>query len=258
MISIITPVYNSVNYIEFCIKNVIKQNCPSVEHLIVDGLSNDGTVDIIRKYADVYPHIRWISEQDKGQSDAMNKGVRMAQGDVIGFLNVDDFYEPNVLNRVSGLIGKISPPAFIVGNCNMIGQQGEVSYINRPMRIGFLEILSEAYEHPYNPSAYFYHKSIHDLVGMFDVNQHYTMDIDFLLRAFRQVKPIYYDEIWGNFLFVPGTKSYKDWLSENAKVRKVELFQKYYALTNRSERIRMAYWKIKKTITACLGFTRNS
>lgn len=74
MISVITPVYNGESFIESCIKIVIEQNCSNVEHIIVDGGSQDGTVDIIRKYADQYAHIPWLSEPDKGQSDAMNIG----------------------------------------------------------------------------------------------------------------------------------------------------------------------------------------
>ena len=66
MISIITPVYNNKRFIEFCIKNVIEQNCPEVEHIIVDGGSTDGTAEIIKQYADQYPHIRWVSEKDEG------------------------------------------------------------------------------------------------------------------------------------------------------------------------------------------------
>ena len=99
-LSIITPVFNGIRFIESCIINVIEQNCRGLEHIIIDGGSSDGTVDVIRAYAKRYGHIKWISEKDKGQSDAMNKGIRMAQGDILGFLNVDDFYEPNVLCRI--------------------------------------------------------------------------------------------------------------------------------------------------------------
>ena len=85
LISVITPSYNGERFIENCIKNVIEQKCPEVEHVIVDGGSTDGTVDIIRHHAENYSHIRWISEPDQGQSDAMNKGIAMARGDILGF-----------------------------------------------------------------------------------------------------------------------------------------------------------------------------
>ena len=98
-ISIITPVMNNVNFIKQCLNSVIEQNCPNLEHLIIDGASTDGTLDIVKEYAGKYEHITWVSEKDNGQSDAMNKGIRLAKGEIITFLNVDDFFEPLFFDR---------------------------------------------------------------------------------------------------------------------------------------------------------------
>lgn len=122
MISIVTPVYNGEAFIESCIKVAIAQNCSDIEHIIVDGGSSDRTVEIIKNYARNYPHIRWISEKDKGQSDAMNKGISMAKGDILAILNVDDFYEPNVLNRIVEIFKTLPEPSLLVGNCNILGE----------------------------------------------------------------------------------------------------------------------------------------
>ncbi|MDF5711529.1 MAG: glycosyltransferase [Nostoc sp. S4] len=78
MISVITPVYNGEKFIESCLQVVIKQNFSEVEHIIVDGGSTDKTIDIIKHYANQYSHIRWISEKDRGQSDAINKGIYLS------------------------------------------------------------------------------------------------------------------------------------------------------------------------------------
>src|SRR5690349_9456456 len=99
-LSIVTPVFNGGCFIESCLRNVIEQACPAIEHIVVDGGSADGTVEILSEYAARFDHIHWVSERDRGQSDALNKGIRMARGTVIGWLNVDDFYEPNVLSGV--------------------------------------------------------------------------------------------------------------------------------------------------------------
>lgn len=97
-ISIITPVYNAEENIESCMLSVASQNYKNVEHLIIDGLSTDNTLDIVKKYTDMYTHIRWISEKDNGIYDAMNKGIDLVQGEWIYFLGSDDiFYDDNVL-----------------------------------------------------------------------------------------------------------------------------------------------------------------
>jgi glycosyltransferase involved in cell wall biosynthesis len=94
-ISIITPSFNQGKFIEDAIQSVIGQDYANFEHIIVDGASTDDTVRRLKKY----PHIKWISEPDEGQSDALNKGFRMATGDVIGWLNCDDFYLPGAFHK---------------------------------------------------------------------------------------------------------------------------------------------------------------
>lgn len=90
LISVITPVYNGERFIESCISVVIDQGCPDVEHIVIDGGSTDATVEVIKGYAETYPHIRWISEKDEGQSDPLSKGRRMAKGIIEGATEVND------------------------------------------------------------------------------------------------------------------------------------------------------------------------
>jgi glycosyltransferase involved in cell wall biosynthesis len=92
MISVITPCLNSVAFIERCVENVAAQGCAEVEHIVMDGGSTDGTVEMLRTLAARHSHLRWVSEKDAGQSAAMNKGVAMAGGALVGFLNADDYY----------------------------------------------------------------------------------------------------------------------------------------------------------------------
>lgn len=98
-ISIITPSFNQGHFIEQTITSVIGQNYPNLEYIVIDAGSTDATVDIIKKYE---KHISyWISEPDKGQSDAINKGLKIATGDIINWLNSDDYYEPNALFKIA-------------------------------------------------------------------------------------------------------------------------------------------------------------
>jgi len=209
MLSVITPVYNGERFIEACIRVVIDQACPNIEHIIIDGGSKDRTVEIIESYARRYSHIRWVSEKDEGQSDAMNKGVLMAKGEILGILNVDDFYEPNVLNRVSEIFKTLPEPSLLVGNCKLWGDEGTVLRVNKPNKLGILALVSLTSPFPVNPSAYFYHKSLHQKIGLYEVDECFVMDIDFIIKAVQVAVVNYVDETWGNYRFIQGTKTIK-------------------------------------------------
>jgi glycosyltransferase involved in cell wall biosynthesis len=99
-ISIITPAFNASSTLKDCIESVSSQNYPSLEHLIIDGLSTDNTLKVINKYKEKYHHIKYISEKDKGIFDAMNKGINISQGEWLLFLGADDKLYPNVLYTV--------------------------------------------------------------------------------------------------------------------------------------------------------------
>jgi len=225
-ISVITPVFNSVQFIELCILNVITQKCNDMEHIIVDGGSVDGTVDVIRDYAKKYSHIQWISEKDEGQSNAMNKGINMAKGEYISFLNSDDYYSDGVLNDVLDIISKKDAPAFIVGNCNVFDDKQQLIYVNEPKKVTPWHLLSGTYL-PVNPSAYFYKKNIHDIVGMYNENNHYNMDIEFLIQVSLVIPISYLNKNWGNFRLLPHTKTGSDIEKNVLEKRKQELFSKY-------------------------------
>ena len=97
-ISIITPSYNQAVFLEQNIQSILSQGLgDSVEHIVIDGGSTDGSIDILRKY----PHLIWKSEKDRGQSHALNKGFKMATGDIIGWINSDDKLTPCALHRVA-------------------------------------------------------------------------------------------------------------------------------------------------------------
>ncbi|MDJ1471647.1 glycosyltransferase family 2 protein [Cytophagaceae bacterium DM2B3-1] len=229
LLSIITPVFNSKEFIHLCIQNVVQQNCSSLEHIIVDGGSTDGTVEIIRDLAKEYSHIRWISEKDKGQSDAMNKGIELANGSVIGFLNADDYYEPEVLNRVCELFQTLPKNSFAVANCR-IWQTEDSFHLNEPKDLRFISLVKKKSVHPYNPVAYFYHKALHKKAGLYDINDHYSMDIDFILRVVRKAHCYYFNEIWGNMRFLPGSKTFEDNQQGQAIKRLKDVLKKHWDL----------------------------
>jgi len=231
VITIITPVFNGEKYIRNCIDNFLAQGCAQAEHLIMDGASKDGTVAILEEYASRHPNVRFISEKDSGQSNAMNKGIQAAKGKIISFLNVDDTYEPRVLNRVVEVFKKLPEPSFVCANLNIWNADGSFRHLNKPSKVTPVNILSDLEEWPYNPSAYFYHKTIHNKVGNYAEDEHFAMDYDFIIRAVLEVPFTYVDEIWGNFFMVEDSKT----LSEQQKGAE--------QISNRSKQIREKYLK---------------
>lgn len=210
LLSIITPVFNGAKHISACIDCVVAQNCARIEHIIVDGASTDGTTTVVREKMRLHPHIRLVSEPDKGQSDAMNKGIKLARADYIGFLNVDDFYEPGALARIVGVIDTLQEPHFIVGNLNVLGENDALQYVNRPRVLALENILVDDREWPFpqNPASYFYPKSLHERVGYYDTSEQFALDFKFLLAAIQNTKMLYIDDVLGNFRRVPGTKTF--------------------------------------------------
>jgi glycosyltransferase involved in cell wall biosynthesis len=238
VLSIITPCYNAEKYIADCIESVVAQGCPSLEHIIIDGASQDRTIAILREKATQYRHIQFVSEPDRGQSDAMNKGIRMARAEYISILNVDDFYEPGVLARIARLIEGLREPRFIVGACNVLGEGDKLCRVNRPKVLDLDNILAGA-PFPNNPSAYFYPKSIHETVGYYDVEEHITMDLKFLMAVVQELEPLYIDEILGNFRFIPGTKTFETEQDGTAEKRRREVFRDYFARLPMTAKVRV-------------------
>jgi glycosyltransferase involved in cell wall biosynthesis len=239
-LSVITPVLNGVRFIEHCIQSVAAQNGSAIEHVIVDGGSTDGTIKVIEAMAARYPHVRWVSSPGTGQSEGMNQGVALAQGRVIGVLNVDDFYEPGTLNRVIEIFRDLPEPALAVGNCNVLDDSGELSGVNRPRNPYLIDMLVRdpgGPNVPVKPSAYFYHRSLHEWIGPYDIAEHVVLDVDFLLRAVQVAHVIYVNETWGNFWLHSESKTARDIRAETAGARFNAIIRRYRTRLSARDRI---------------------
>lgn len=176
MISIITPSLNSGRFIEETIKSVLAQAHADLEYIVVDGSSTDGTIDILRKYE---RQVKWISEHDNGQADGINKGFRMAKGEVLAWLNADDLYRPGVLHQVGEFFGSDSDLMMVYGDGNLIDEKGTL----------IEEYPSEKFELtrlPYTcficQPACFFRRSLLEAVGYLDTRLEYAMDLDLWIR----------------------------------------------------------------------------
>lgn len=239
MISVITPVYNGERFVEACIQVVLDQQCLDVEHILIDGGSTDQTAAIIQRYAAQYPHIRWISEKDQGQSDAMNKGIALAKGEILSILNVDDDYQPNVLNHITELFKTLPKPSFLVGNCNVWDGDGNLLFVNQPKNLKLQDLLLgwDVNPIPANPSAYFYHASLHQQIGLYRVDEHCLMDLQFILEAVQVAHVKYVDEIWGNFRLHPDTKTFRSLQTREVTHQVRKMLRRYRRKLSLPERL---------------------
>lgn len=242
MITIITPVYKGAKFIKSCIESVASQYFEGLEHLIMDGGSPDATAEIVKELMLIYPHISLVSEADKGQSDAMNKGIQKASNPVISFLNADDRYEPGALALARDFFTTAPNESFLLGNCKVLDEDGSLYMINKPWPFDRVAFMLD-YLFPYNPSAYFYHRSIHDKVGFYAVEDHLTMDIDFLFRLKGKAKIFYIDEILGNYLMLPESKTMQE-ISSGRNVENLKkVFEKHWPTLSWTEKIRYLFQK---------------
>jgi glycosyltransferase involved in cell wall biosynthesis len=180
-ISIITPSYNQGQFLEQTIRSVLLQHYPNLEYIIIDGGSTDQSVTIIRKYSQWIHY--WISEEDDGQSDALNKGCRLASGEIITWLNSDDYYEKNTLFKVA--MYYLKPGfSFFCGACRMIDQQGKFIQHLFTREISYASLLKYWKPHfcPPQPSMFFKRAVLREL-GDFNTDLKYTMDFDLWLKA---------------------------------------------------------------------------
>ena len=183
-LSLITVTYNSGTTLAYTIESVLSQSYPDIEYIIVDGSSKDNTVAIIKEYEPQFKgRIKWISEPDKGLYDAMNKGIRMATGDIIGILNSDDFFtNPNVLQKVADTFIEDASLDAVYGDVHFVNPEDLercVRYyssrvFNRKlMKLGFM---------PAHPSFYV-RKECFEKYGIYKTDYKIAADFEFLLRV---------------------------------------------------------------------------
>lgn len=182
-ISIITATYNSGKTVRDTIESVLAQNYTDWEHIIVDGCSKDNTVGIIREYEPQYKgRLKWISERDKGIYDAMNKGIAMATGDIIGLLNSDDFYfSPNSLSMVANGLADASVDA-VYADTVVVDQNNTNKVVRHHICKDFKPSMMRYGFMPSHPTFYC-RKAVYDKFGNFDLAFKSASDFDWLLRT---------------------------------------------------------------------------
>ncbi len=236
-VSIITVSLNAVKTIEQTILSVLNQSYEDIEYIIVDGMSTDGTVDIIQKYENRLGC--FIHEKDTGLYDAMNKGIARASGDIVGIINSDDWYDDNAIEKVAACFRETD--AEVVYGRMRILEDGKVGGVSPREELG--QIWTRGLSHP----AVFIKRSVYGEYGCFDTKYRLVADYDFLLKIYTGgVKFVYIDMILANFR-LGGLSSVRDVQVSEEALDVVRHYigkcpEKEEVLCLRAEMVRTAKW----------------
>ena len=214
LVSIITPSFNQARYIEATIRSVLSQDYPNIEYIIVDGGSTDETVEIIKNYAldsgSLLPESQkqasaiqsrsiawWVSEKDKGQTDAINKGFARAKGQILAWLNSDDTYEPGAISAAVKYLQEHPEVGMVYGDCNYINEDGRVIGKFGSAQTNY-RLLRQGYAH-IPQQTMFFRADLWKQVGPLDPSFYFAMDYDLWTRLAARTVLQYVPQLWANF-----------------------------------------------------------
>jgi len=184
--SIVTPSYNQGAFIQQTIESVLDQNYPDLEYIVIDGGSNDNSVDIIRKYEQYLSY--WVSEPDRGQSHAINKGFARASGEIYGWLNSDDRLEPDTLAVVAEAFINNPDTGAFVGHGRKVDISGNTVYYKKPDDLTFERLCGWMDGGNFMQPSCFYRRSAWEAAGPLDEDIHIAMDVDLWLKMVKKVE----------------------------------------------------------------------
>lgn len=181
-ISVVTPSFNQAEFIEENILSVKNQKYPNVEHIVIDGGSTDDTVDILKKHEDDYD-LHWISEEDRGQSHAINKGIEMSSGEWIGWQNSDDFYLPSAFSTFKAATDRYPAADVIYGDLIVVSEDGEE--LDRGFYTGPSRFIHRHSSTIMSNHSTFFNRAVYELIGGLREEFEYTMDVEYFDRMLK-------------------------------------------------------------------------
>jgi glycosyltransferase involved in cell wall biosynthesis len=177
-ISIITPSFNQVDFLERTLLSVLEQDYPNIEYIVIDGGSTDGSVDLIKKYERRLAY--WVSEKDRGQAHAINKGLERATGDWVAWQNSDDTYYPGAFSQLAAVAQSNGSAQLIIGNMNLIDRDDQILRDLKYVRPTYSSLLSEGMILS-NQSA-FWQRKVHQELGLLSESLDCAFDYEWFLR----------------------------------------------------------------------------
>jgi len=202
-ISVITPSFNQAQYLERTLRSVLDQGYPNLEYIVIDGGSTDGSVEIIRRYADRLAF--WVSEPDRGQTDAINKGLRRASGEWVAWQNSDDIYYPGSFHDLPALAAKHPKASLITGDMMLIDEHDRALRDIRYVKPSYRALLAEGML--LANQAAFWRRDVHEQIGFLDEEFLCSFDYEWFLRLAQHAEGIHVARVWGALRLHGETKS---------------------------------------------------
>ncbi len=244
LVSIVTPSFNQGSFIRQTLESIRKQHNVQAQSIVMDGGSTDQTVAILRS---IHENILWESKRDKGQSEALNKGVLKATGSIIGYLNSDDYYLPHSLETVTDIFKSHPEVVWVCGDCLIVDEAGRE--MHSFIRL-FKRLIRKVYQpwmltilNPFPQPAVFWRREVIETVGKFNQKLHFTMDYEYWLRIQAQYgKPYMIDRPLAAFRIHTTSKGKTQYMSQ---------FQEEIEVSNRFESNIFRRW-LHKLSVACI------
>lgn len=233
-ISVITPSFNQAQFLERTILSVLNQDYANLDYIIIDGGSTDGSLEIIRKYE---PHITyWVSEPDKGQAHAINKGLKRATGEWLAWQNSDDIFYPGAFKSFAQMAQKNPCVDLIIGNMDLIDSVGQVLRDIKYVRPTYRSLLAEGMV--LTNQAAFWRRRVHDEIGYLDETLDCGFDYEWFLRLLRKKMAAHVNVTWGGLRLHEDTKTHKRQTVFVEEYRQILQGRKVSRLTKRIYQIR--------------------
>lgn len=195
LVTIVTPSYNQGRFLEDTILSVLNQNYPNIEYFICDGGSTDESVEIIQKYSDKISW--WVSEKDRGQADAINKGWKRSSGKYIGWINSDDLLLPDAISTAVEYLESHPNIGFVFGDIEIIDEFGRVLQKRQFEEFDLIKLVRTAGW--ISQQGNLFRKTIYETIGELDINLHFQLDLDYWIRVGLVSKVGYIPRVLGRF-----------------------------------------------------------
>ena len=225
-ISVVTTSYNQGAFIGETIESVLAQDYPNVEHIVVDGMSTDGTLDVLARYG----HLRVIREPDRGAAEAINKGFQVATGDIWCFLNSDDTFLPGALHRVAREIDPAAGRHVVMGRCRFVDEHGRFFGVEHPCHFESFRRVLEVWKGHFIPQpAVFWTPEVWKTCGPLEVGLIH-LDYDLFCRFARRYRFHVIDQVLANYRLHSESKTV-EWSEAERLEDSIRLSKRYWGLS---------------------------